>query len=773
MSSRQLPSQRLAPRRSGILPAAWLLFVLWFLPHVGRGAETPVVTPADRGPTAAATADDEVAARRAALAGELADTRRQLEETTGDTQEAAKQAVALLETLDQTYAQQIAALKEAADQTSEQDKVQSELAAARAKGALTEAPPYSILQLDSAQDELENETRRGKTIDAAIQAAEDALQQANDLLSKRERARREAKEALETNRDPAAAPALQRTLRLRQLESRVGTEQVRLRELQLKNARLAPALHTLRLKLLAQKADRLAAGTRFSRDDLQDQLVQLDKQEVDLKQALDSAKLDLAPAERQWRKVKQQLDAGSEVDRAVVEEAEARRLAQQTRQLAVSILGQRIQWLAARKEVWNRRFLVASGTMDRAQLLDWTRETGQTLDELDREDRVQRARLDELKDARASRSNALAAPDLPPAVSRWIREQQRELDGQLHILDTLLTSLDDSRRLHGKLQRDLQTRLGSVSFAQRLRDVLETARAVWHYEISAIDDRPITVGKVLVGIFLFVFGVSLSRYLSRQLGRRVLPRLGLEAGAAAALQSLSFYALVSLLTLLALNIINVPLTAFTLLGGALAIGLGFGSQNIVNNFISGLILFAERPIRVGDMIEVDGTYGVVEHIGPRSTRVRSFSNIHIIVPNSSFLEKNVINWTLSDDRIRTQVTVGVAYGSPTREVARLIRKAVDEQAKVLKAPEPIVIFTDFGDSALIFDVYFWIRMRKQMDRRIVESDIRHHLDELFHEAGITIAFPQRDVHLDSVRPVEVRLVTDATEGEDAGRRRPP
>jgi potassium efflux system protein len=322
------------------------------------------------------------------------------------------------------------------------------------------------------------------------------------------------------------------------------------------------------------------------------------------------------------------------------------------------------------------------------------------------------------------------------------------------------------------LQRNL-VRLSSVSFGQRLHHVLETAWAVWRYEIAAVDHRPITVGKVLIGILLFALGLLLSRYLSRELGRRVLPRLGLEAGVAAALESLSFYVLVSLLTLLALNIINVPLTAFTLLGGALAIGLGFGSQNIVNNFISGLILFAERPIRVGDMIEVDGTYGVVEHIGARSTRVRSFNNVHIIVPNSSFLEKNVINWTLSDDRIRTQVTVGVAYGSPTREVARLIRKAVDEHAKVLKVPEPIVIFTEFGDSALIFNVYFWIRMRTQMDRRIVESDLRHRLDEMFHEAGITIAFPQRDVHLDSVRPVEVRVVTDSTEAKNLARRGPP
>jgi len=298
-----------------------------------------------------------------------------------------------------------------------------------------------------------------------------------------------------------------------------------------------------------------------------------------------------------------------------------------------------------------------------------------------------------------------------------------------------------------------------ASVAQHALGVLEALRTVWGYEIATVDGRPITVGKVLIGILLFGLGIVLSRYLSQQLARRVFPRLGLEVGAVAALQSLSFYVFVSLLTLLALNVINVPLTVFTLAGGALAIGVGFGSQNIVNNFISGLILFMERPIRIGDMIEVDGTYGVVERIGARSTRVRSFSNIHIIVPNSAFLEKNVVNWTLSDDRIRTQVTVGVAYGSPTRTVDRLIRQAVDEHQSVLELPAPMVSFTDFGDNALVFDVFFWIRMRTQMDRRRVESDIRYRIDELFREAGITIAFPQRDVHLDSTRPVEVRVVS--------------
>jgi len=226
----------------------------------------------------------------------------------------------------------------------------------------------------------------------------------------------------------------------------------------------------------------------------------------------------------------------------------------------------------------------------------------------------------------------------------------------------------------------------------------------------------------------------------------------------AAIQALIFYALLITIGLFALCLINIPLTVFTVLGGALAIGIGFGSQNLMNNFISGLIILAERPIRVGDLIQIGELHGIVQHVGPRSTRVLTPTNIDIIVPNSSFLESNVTNWTLTEDRVRTSVFVGVAYGSPTREVVKLMKKAADDHGKVLDKPYPIVLFEDFGDNALVFELIFWIRMRRMMDRRMVESDLRLRINELFKEAHITVAFPQRDVHLDTLSPLSVRMI---------------
>jgi small-conductance mechanosensitive channel len=211
-------------------------------------------------------------------------------------------------------------------------------------------------------------------------------------------------------------------------------------------------------------------------------------------------------------------------------------------------------------------------------------------------------------------------------------------------------------------------------------------------------------------------------------------------------------------SLFALKVVHVPLAAFAVLGGAVALGVGFGSQNIINNFISGLILHAERPVKVGDLIQLDDLYGIVEHIGARSTRVRTGSNLEIIVPNSTFLQNNVINFTLSSDKVRTFVEVGVVYGSPVVTVTQLLRRAVVETGRVSKDPPPIILFKDFGASALMFEIHFWIRMRTTMDRLQVESTVRFRIEELFNEEGITIAFPQQDLHLDTTSPLSVQML---------------
>ncbi|MDH3236972.1 MAG: mechanosensitive ion channel [Deltaproteobacteria bacterium] len=291
----------------------------------------------------------------------------------------------------------------------------------------------------------------------------------------------------------------------------------------------------------------------------------------------------------------------------------------------------------------------------------------------------------------------------------------------------------------------------NVAEKSRFSEILDT-------HLFTIDERAIRVRQLLMVLIVLLGGLLLLKQGLRLFRKRVLPKTTLKPNEAIALTKIIYYFGVLLIFLLCMHLLHLPITAFAFLGGALAIGVGFGAQNLLNNFISGFIIMAERPIRLGDLIEIEGSFAKVENIGPRCTRIRTGDNIHILVPNSHFLEKSIVNWTLSDQKVRANVTVGVIYGSPVREVERLLVKAARENEKVLREPEPFVLFRDFGDNALIFFLYFWLTMETMTERLLLESSLRFRIDDLFQEAGIVIAFPQRDVHLDTTRPLELKFI---------------
>ena len=287
---------------------------------------------------------------------------------------------------------------------------------------------------------------------------------------------------------------------------------------------------------------------------------------------------------------------------------------------------------------------------------------------------------------------------------------------------------------------------------------METLRTIWNYPLFSFGGNPPILVSQLVLVFAVLFGGYLvSKLLARFLHRR-LTQTGIKADASYLLEKIVFYVLLAIVVITALSLLNVPLTAFAFVSGAVAIGVGFGAQNLINNFISGWIILMERPVRLGDFIEIDSNMGVVDRIGNRSTRIHRTDGVHMLIPNSQMLERIVVNWTLVDDRIRTTVRVGVAYGSPVEKVAELIAQAVNAEPDVLPEPAVSVVFEDFGDNALIFDAYFWAEVGGERMLRQIRSSIRFRIDKLFRENDIVIAFPQRDVHMNTLSPLEVRMV---------------
>jgi small-conductance mechanosensitive channel len=295
--------------------------------------------------------------------------------------------------------------------------------------------------------------------------------------------------------------------------------------------------------------------------------------------------------------------------------------------------------------------------------------------------------------------------------------------------------------------------------------MLDDLKSFWNFTLATSPNgQSVTVGEVLLVVLLIVAGYYGSRLVVYLLGRR-MSKAEVRPDVVHIVKRVIFIVSLIVIALTALSLLGIPLTAFAFATGAIAIGVGFGAQNIINNFISGWILMAERPIRINDFIEIDNTQGLVEAVGTRSTRIRRTDGVHLLVPNSQLLERTVVNWTLVDREIRTTVRVGVEYGSPVRLVADLILQAVTEHQLIKKAPAPSVVFEDFGDNALVFDTYFWSDVGGEKNLRDIRSDIRFRITELFAEHNIVVAFPQRDVHLDTSSPLELRMIK---EGDNAG-----
>ncbi|GAB5381926.1 MAG: mechanosensitive ion channel [Aliiglaciecola sp.] len=263
----------------------------------------------------------------------------------------------------------------------------------------------------------------------------------------------------------------------------------------------------------------------------------------------------------------------------------------------------------------------------------------------------------------------------------------------------------------------------------------------------SIAGQAFTYGELVYVPIIVFFGIWLIRKLANIVTTKLISQ-GTNPDVVHLIKRVLYILGLVVLIITTLDFLSVPITAFAFLSGAIAIGFGFGAQNIINNFISGWILMWERPIRIGDFLEVDGARGRVEAINTRSTRIRRVDGVHMLIPNSKLLENTVVNWTLVDRLTRTSVRVGVAYGSDCKKVAELIYQAVKEQEEVLPDPDPLVVFDDFGDNALMFEVFFWINATIERDLRKIRSNIRFRVDELFAQDSVVIAFPQRDVHID-------------------------
>ena len=278
--------------------------------------------------------------------------------------------------------------------------------------------------------------------------------------------------------------------------------------------------------------------------------------------------------------------------------------------------------------------------------------------------------------------------------------------------------------------------------------ITDAAQDLGKWKLFKVAGHYVKFQTLLAALGLFLAGLILGRLMSRWL-RKSLSKSDTFSDASVELTARWVRVLVTFGFLIpALNVLGLPMKAFSFLGGAIALGFGFGAQNLCSNIISGLIILATRPYRRGDIVEIEGQPGVVNLVGLRATEVTTYDGVRLLVPNSVILQNVVVNRTNADHMIRGNVALAVAYDSDTREVAGILQVVASAHPAVVKTEDkmPWVILEDFQESGILFRTYFWVDVTKK-SVALTASELRHDMFEAVKRAGISIPYPRLEVDL--------------------------
>ena len=284
--------------------------------------------------------------------------------------------------------------------------------------------------------------------------------------------------------------------------------------------------------------------------------------------------------------------------------------------------------------------------------------------------------------------------------------------------------------------------------------VIFTSRTVeiFTYELFSIGDKPISLSSLLFIIFALLLLGMFSSWLKRLLTNRIVKRYEINPGTVHSIATIVRYAVLILGSIIILQSSGIDLSSLGILAGALGVGIGFGLQNITNNFISGLIILFEQPIKVGDRVTVGEIQGNIVKIAPRATTLVTNDNVTLIIPNSEFISNTVTNWSHNDQLVGLRYPFGVSYNADPEHVRRVVLEVLDNKEGILKDPKPDVLFDGFGDSSLDFNILLWTTAYTSRPVTL-KSELYYEIFKKFKEEGIEIPFPQRDLHIRSSEPI--------------------
>ncbi len=617
-------------------------------------------------------------------------------------------------------------------------------------------PPYAVPEVDALRDQRDSLQAQQSalaltlgSLDAEVEATLQARRKAAEGLRLRQ-------EQFERGRSGADATALEGQFELARLQLRVAELELAQADETRSAARARQARLSEPIAMLEREIERVRRQQRL--DD-----VDLLPLRDNIAAELERLQGERTRAAREVARREARLEAGGPTAAHELEALRGRLLALD--ELAAIERGKEAIWEYRRKVTAAgadrelRRAAAASLGQGLDQVRARQRATAEKLELLRSEYRVQQSRLASMADDDPSlvdAQRALSALQQQIAVHERVQEQLTRIRTLLGRSRDDLGPADGPAGARGWLERSAAAVAGLV-------------RGVWEYELfsatesSEVDGRVVTVdygvtvGKSIGVLALLLMGYGVASVLSTRVSRLLVSRAHMSPQLAQVLRRWVLWTLLLVVLLVVLRLARVPLTAFAFLGGALAIGVGFGAQNIIKNLISGVIILFERKVRVGDTVTIGGISGTVTAVDLRATTVLGFDGIESIVPNSNLLENQVSNWSYGTPAIRRAIVVGVVYGSDTRRTMDLILESARRQPATLSDPAPVVMLDDFGSDALVFRLLYWMRLGGERAGPLVDSDIRLDIESALRDAGIAMAFPQRDIHLDSAMPLRVEL----------------
>jgi len=645
----------------------------------------------------------------------------------------------------------------------------------RAWKGLAEPPPYSILDVDEWRDAAELLRAHIAVLGAAIRHLDGELERAQAETHRADEALRRANDARDVQRGEAAAAREAWRRDLAELQVRAAGAGAHLTQIARDAKAEDLAARQAELRLLDRQ---IAIGRQHTRFEAAD----LTEAQRRLKDAIAALNRDRDQLGRQLQERIRLRDVAQRAVERAFEGTPERATADAKLRVAqtwvdtlrneneiVSGLPRLVDGMA---QMWEQRHIQFAST-DPAQRRAATQRLRAAVDSISPWRVYVDILVGEARTQLRAAETQLAQADGGVFTNSPEAEAMQAARYTASAYERVQTTIDDADRTLRRWIADGAASEGERDWRTRAIDAWLTlkdgARTVWDFELFAVEDslvvdgqqvtasRGVTVGKSVGALLLFLVGYWVVGRVARHI-EGWLVRHGFNRERVRTMRRWTVALLAFALVLLTLNLARIPLSVFAFLGGALAIGVGFGTQTIIKNFISGMILLVERRVQVGDTIEIDGVSGVVTAVDLRSSTVRGGDGKDTLIPNSALLEQKVTNWTLYDSKVRRSVKVGVAYGTPMRNAAEAIEDCAKRHGNVLANPAPLVLFEDFGDSAQVLTLYFWVELSDKVNAPQVASDLRFIIDKRLAEAGIVVAFPQRELRFDAARPIKVEVV---------------